>query len=721
MTGSLLQFLVALGGAIGIFLLGKLLIAGGHHVFEPALAWIRPVLVRVDHALAMPVARWIGLDETKAWRRWSRLLGVLMAFGLVGALAPWPLGVTALALGLVAVLAVFRRWGWDEEDRAMGLSAEDRRIPGGEDYSDEALAALAAMVMLSSLLVWRLTGAQAFEGPGTEGAPGYLLHILSEALVALPIVGNVDLLGYEDPSGVRVLQPNGGPVAFALRMAIDLVVIGGLLKAVDIARRIARGQDLRREEEALASRELARVLPSITHLRRLALGGDVQAMTLLSSAAAAPEAGQAPRARLCALHALRGVAAQHPEWASTILTANSLACAAVKDDPATAAAGLLGAAHVEQAEIALAESELGLNHVAAKLVGHAISNLSLAAIQTDGLTPTADAFLLDEPPPCTPLTRLWLLLRLAKQKLSFTGLLHEQSVAGMLEEALSHTHAALTQMPDEAPTSMRILAYQTHAEILGRLGQLDGGYEGSIRLTDALDAFGSAEGLLGEDDDLPRIGLWIGQGVTHEILGGRTQGPAALSHFTEAARLYESTAGLAGEIGSDIGDRTQCFINLSNACLSAAQAVGGDPQQTHQWLDRAEQACSNAARLVEAGHWPGLRVDAFKGFARAKEQRYLLTGAQEDIMAAVAARMTVLDHIDPRQAPLAWAMEAFMLSQAEHRYVRLSASTSIGNIALDRLRQARDLFAQAQDEAHVQLCDTLIGKLRADIAAQDGA
>src|SRR5690606_42163284 len=65
-----------------------------------------------------------------------------------------------LVLGLVAVLAVFRRWAWDEEDRAAGLTR--RRAPGNEDYNNELLVALSAVFMLGSLLVWRLTGLHFF-------------------------------------------------------------------------------------------------------------------------------------------------------------------------------------------------------------------------------------------------------------------------------------------------------------------------------------------------------------------------------------------------------------------------------------------------------------------------------------------------------------------------------------------------------------------------------
>lgn len=716
MIGSLQHFIVALGGAIGVFCLGKLLIAGGHHTFEPALDWIRPKLGRIDHFLAVTVSRWIGLDERRNHRRWSQFLGILLALGLMGALAPWPLGVAALSLGMMAVLAVFRRWAWDEEDRAMGLRAEDRRIPGGEDYSDEALAALAAVFMLCSLLVWRLTGAQAFEGPAIEGTPGYLLHILSETLSAFPIVGNVDLLGYEDPSGVRVVQPNGGPVAFVLRMAIDLVVIGGLLKALDISRRIARGQDLRREEEALASRELASVLPSIGRLRRLAMGGDANAMKLLSTAAANPAAGQAPRARLCAIHALRGVAAQHPEWASGILADNRAACAALLAESATAEAGLLGATHVEDGENALAEVRFSMDHIAAKLIGRAISGLGQALL-APGLSPLPEAFLLDKPGPASPLVRASIVLRMSKLLVTLAERSHADSTAEILSDALRHVELVFQHMPADAPVDVRFDAHQCHAEILARLGQLDEGYEGSLKLTDALDAFASANALLGPDDAHQRVRVGVGCGVAHEILGHRTDGEAALAHFERAAQLFDSAAALLIAIEADASERARCFLNLGNSSRAAA-GVAGDSGQKIAWLDQAVAAYSAALQSVGAGHWPSLTVDALEGLASAHESRFHLNGEKEALTTAMGMRLTLLDEIDPRQAPVDWALAAIELSQTEHWALRFAESTMMGTTAISRLRQARDILENAGAVDEARRCEDLMKQIDIDIAAR---
>lgn len=719
MFGSLLQFSFALGGAVAIFLLGKLLIAGGQRAFEPTMAWLRPKFVWLDRALAVPVARWLGLDETQAWRRWTRLLVVLVALGVIGAFAPWPPGVAALVLGLTAVLAVFRRWAWDEEDRALGLRAEDRRFPGGEDYGDEALAALAAVFMLSSLLVWRLTGAHAFEGPDAEGgAASYLVHILSEVFVSLPIIGNVEVLGYQDPSGVQPVLPNGGVVAFALRMGLDLIVIGGLLKAVDIARRIGRGQDLRREEEALASLTIAQALPSIGRLRRLALGGDVNAMNLLLEAGAEAD-GQPPRARLCAIHALRQIAAQRPEWASGILLDGGLACDAVRADPATAQAGLLGAAYLESAEIAMTKARVGRDHVAADLIDRAIAEIG-HALRAPGLTPLPAAFLLDQPAPMSGSDHAGLVLHLAKLLLTRAELSRGDNMAWFLKDALSHVELAFKDLPETAPASLRCRAHRYRAEILGRLGALDAGYEGSLMLTDALDAFASAENLLDESgpDPFQRVSLWMGRGVAHETLGRRAEGEAALSHFAEAARLFDAAAGLTAEADADRGETAQCFLNLGNACRFAAGAAASK-ETSRAWLDRALQACHSALTTAGDGNWPAHEIGALDGLAAAYESRFRLDGKESDILSAIGARRRIVEEIDPEQEPVEWALEAIELSRAEHLTLRFAASTAVSRGALDRLRQARDMLQKAGEAEQARQCERLIGIRGAEIAARE--
>ena len=290
---SLLQFGVALTGALLFLVVAVVLIRGLHSALERGLIWVRPGFQRLDRALALTVARWIGLDEEGRARRWGRLLAVLLGAGAIGALLPPQFGAPVLVLGLVAVLAVFRRWAWDEEDRAASVSSERRRAPGSEDYNNELLVALSAVFMLGSLLVWRLTGLHVFSAASGIGGLEYVTYVASEALEALPIIGNIEVMGYDNPSGVQAVLPTGGGVAFALRMGLDLLVIGGLLQALAVARRIATGQDLRRYEEALrAAGTEERADAALQGVADLARRGNVAALALLEKIAL-PSDGEA--------------------------------------------------------------------------------------------------------------------------------------------------------------------------------------------------------------------------------------------------------------------------------------------------------------------------------------------------------------------------------------------------------------------------------------------
>ncbi|WP_087140040.1 hypothetical protein [Brevundimonas diminuta] len=290
---SLLQFGVALTGALLFLVVAAILIRGLHPALERGLTWFRPWFLWLDRGLALGVARWIGLDEKGRARRWGRLLAVLLGTGAIGALLPPLFGAPVLVLGLVAVLAVFRRWAWDEEDRAANLNPGRRRTPGSEDYNNELLVALSAVFMLGSLLVWRLTGLHFFSATSGIGLLEYVAYVASEALEALPIVGNIEVMGYDNPSGVQAVLPTGGGVAaFALRMGLDLLVIGGLLQALSVARRIATGQDLRRYEETLRDAETEKQADAaLQGLADLARRNNVAALALLETIALPPDGG----------------------------------------------------------------------------------------------------------------------------------------------------------------------------------------------------------------------------------------------------------------------------------------------------------------------------------------------------------------------------------------------------------------------------------------------
>lgn len=118
----------------------------------------------VDYVLARPMAILAGA----AWRGWVKRyahFGVLMALAAgavvaveAGRLAP-NIALAAIAAGLVAILAIVRRWSWIESDRDTFLIERGEREEGKgtlrigfkEDLRDEALLALACLFFLIPL------------------------------------------------------------------------------------------------------------------------------------------------------------------------------------------------------------------------------------------------------------------------------------------------------------------------------------------------------------------------------------------------------------------------------------------------------------------------------------------------------------------------------------------------------------------------------------------
>lgn len=285
------QILVGLAGAaafgLGAIVLSALATRGAHRAVISSTHGLR----KLDGWLALRVANWLGLDQSNWLRRWSRL--VLILGGCASALAFGP-GVIAwpcLGAAIVALVSVFRRWSWDEEDRAADRRGDAKRTPGNEDYNDELLFALSAVFLFGVLSIWRLSGAHVFESSPGAGLIANLIYVASEALEALPIVGNVEVLGYDNPSGVSAVLPTGGWFAFALRMALDIIVIGGVLKVMEIGARIARGDDLRRLDAGLEGRDPAAFDAALIGLERLVLEGSVQAADRLQVFALSPGDG----------------------------------------------------------------------------------------------------------------------------------------------------------------------------------------------------------------------------------------------------------------------------------------------------------------------------------------------------------------------------------------------------------------------------------------------
>lgn len=255
-----LNLVVALGAGIVFLVAAVLVVSAFRFLVEPAVRAVKPLMRWVDEVCVRHVATWVGLNRPERRYRWGGMTGLLALSLLGGTYLPPLASIAALFTGLLVVFVLFRRWAWDEDDRAAGLLSHQKRLRGTEDYYAEFLVGLAAFFSIGTLLLGRLTGLHLFVAEPSAGLLSDAIYLAYEAFQSIPIVGNIEVFGFENPAGVTAILPVGGWASFLLRLVLDLVVIAGILKIIEVVRRVSSGQDLRELESRLASedREVAR-------------------------------------------------------------------------------------------------------------------------------------------------------------------------------------------------------------------------------------------------------------------------------------------------------------------------------------------------------------------------------------------------------------------------------------------------------------------------------
>lgn len=181
------------------------------------------------------------------------LLSIIPLTALGFVLAP-PFGLIPIALGMLMVIALGRRWAWIEEDRETAsrlLKTESPEIQVGfdNDLKDEALLGYASLFLLVPLALHQIYGWQttAFEITDASRATNLFFAWLSffgaELAKAVPFVDwweiyQVDL---SPPIEAASDNPLGKHLTFAARAMVDLVIMAALFQAIAIWQR-ARAQ-----------------------------------------------------------------------------------------------------------------------------------------------------------------------------------------------------------------------------------------------------------------------------------------------------------------------------------------------------------------------------------------------------------------------------------------------------------------------------------------------
>lgn len=247
------------------------------------------ILSFVDYLLARPIAILAGATQKNPFVRYS--WGALVVFGsvLAGLFVPTPLGLGAVLFGMLAVLAIVWRWSWSEADREQFLverkmREEARRVGFREDLRDEALAALTLLFVLIPIALRQIQLATCAEGldqcaftvaggRAVSEAPfasflEWLGYFGAELAKSVPLLDWSEVFHVANESPIKPKTALGAQVAFAMRAALDLLLLAAVVQAVQIAAR------LRTQETAFKASRLPILDPfaEARELRRAALG-----------------------------------------------------------------------------------------------------------------------------------------------------------------------------------------------------------------------------------------------------------------------------------------------------------------------------------------------------------------------------------------------------------------------------------------------------------------
>ena len=215
-------------------------------VLEALVAFLRSV----DGALVRYGSWWVGTHVSRSWPRRGVTFGIFIFVAACGALFPWPWCLWVLSFGLLNVFIVFRHWSHDEDEAKSHIGPEDKQIRIDGDLSIEMAGASAFVLVYATTAFAQIQAArQGFQMPPDAGAFTFIRYALVEGLKVAPLVTYYDLfadnLHFRQLGAVTAASISAKSAVLAFRAALDLIILAGLKRCIDIARRAAEGLDLR--------------------------------------------------------------------------------------------------------------------------------------------------------------------------------------------------------------------------------------------------------------------------------------------------------------------------------------------------------------------------------------------------------------------------------------------------------------------------------------------
>lgn len=231
---------------------------GAHVAFAP-LKFSSAFWSLLDFLLARPGAAIAGC----LWRNWSARyvhFGSLIAVSIaIACVSPFQFGTPAIAVALVSIISIVRRWAWVERDRDIFLVERGRRAEGGhgvrigfsQDLRDEALIAIACLMLIVPISLDQLqqqtcaAGSCAFTVPFDDSSAAplrrfyvWLGYFGVELAKTVPFVDWSEVFHVANGSPVEPQTVVGAQIAFVLRASLDLLLLAAVLQAMQIANRL---------------------------------------------------------------------------------------------------------------------------------------------------------------------------------------------------------------------------------------------------------------------------------------------------------------------------------------------------------------------------------------------------------------------------------------------------------------------------------------------------
>jgi hypothetical protein len=174
----------------------------------------------------------------------AMLLLVMLPLAGMGYALPEPLGLVPIAVAMIIVLALGRRWAWVEDDREKALriqttKSDKFRIGFANDLRDEALMGYAWLFVLVPLALRQAQLEFGFFPKSSEDLSliNWFNFFGSELAKGVPIVSWIDIYQIDEAQVFEAESAFGRHVIFASRLIIDIVIIAALLQAIGIAQR----------------------------------------------------------------------------------------------------------------------------------------------------------------------------------------------------------------------------------------------------------------------------------------------------------------------------------------------------------------------------------------------------------------------------------------------------------------------------------------------------